>query len=72
VDNNGGYLDFTGGMQNGVMTLSRETEYKGQKIMQRMRFFDIKKDSMNWAWEGSRDGGKSWQTNWLIHYTRKK
>jgi hypothetical protein len=42
-----------------------------QKIMQRMRFFDIKEDSMNWAWERSGDGGKSWQTNWLIHYKRK-
>ena len=32
VDNNGGYLDFTGGFQNEVMTLSREVEREGQKI----------------------------------------
>jgi len=72
VDNNGGYLDFTGGFQNDVMTLSRETERNGQEIMQRMRWYDIEKDSIKWAWESSKDGGKSWQTNWLLYYKRKR
>jgi hypothetical protein len=72
VDNNGGYLDFTGAFENGVMTLSREVDYNGITLKQRMRFYDIENDSLNWVWEVSRGGEKSWQTNWLIHYKRKE
>ena len=73
VDNNGSYLDFTGGFEDGKMTLSRELITKdGKKIMQRMIFFDIKEDAFTWNWEGSQDGGATWNLQWQINYKRKK
>ena len=73
VDNQGAYLDFTGGMSGGKMILSREFKDKqGNVRMQRMVFFDIKKDSLEWNWENSTDGGKTWNLAWHISYKRQK
>jgi hypothetical protein len=38
VDNQGNYLDFTGGCQDGKMILSRTARVNGQDITQRMIF----------------------------------
>ncbi len=73
VDNQASYLDFTGEFKDGQMILSRSGIGKqGQPVMQRMVFKNIKPDSFDWSWEGSKDGGKTWQVMWPIHYTRKK
>jgi hypothetical protein len=72
VDNNGGYIVLFGGMQGDSMVLStpmRETP-KG-KITSRMVYYNIKKDSFDWSWEASMDGGMTWKVNWLIHYKRR-
>ena len=72
VDNQGGYLDFTGGMNGGRMILSRSfVGPKGKTVHQRMVFYDILKNSFNWSWESSTDEGKSWKQQWLIQYKRK-
>jgi hypothetical protein len=71
VDNEGGYLDFVGDFKSGQMTLQRETIRDGAKILQRMVWKNISSNEMDWSWEASRDGGKTWQVNWPIHYTRK-
>jgi len=72
VDNQGSYLDFTGEFEDGQMILGREVQKKdGTKIMQRMVFKNITPNSFDWSWEASNDGGKTWQVQWPIHYTRK-
>ena len=72
VDNEGGYLDFTGDFANGQMILQREfTQKDGTRVMQRMVWKNISASEMDWNWEASRDGGKTWQVNWPIHYKRK-
>jgi hypothetical protein len=72
VDNQGSYLDFTGEFKDGQMILGREVQKKdGTKIMQRMVFKNITPNSFDWSWEASNDGGKTWQVQWPIHYTRK-
>ena len=71
VDNQGGYLDFVGGMEGDRMILSRTAENEGQKIHQRMVWYDIHHDQFDWNWERSTDGGKEWQVLWKIHYVRK-
>ena len=71
VDNNGAYLDFTGNWENDKMILSRSIEREGQAISQRMVWYNITEDSFDWNWEGSKDGGKTWQVNWQIAYKRK-
>jgi len=72
VDNSGSYLDFEGEFKDGKMILSREAEAQGKKFLQRMVWHNIGRDSLDWNWERSDDGGKSWQALWKIYYTRKK
>ncbi len=71
VDNEGSYLDFTGGFKDGRMTLSREAIRDGKKFLQRMVWHNIEKDRFDWNWERSDDQGATWKTVWKIHYTRK-
>lgn len=71
VDNEGGYLDFSGAFKGGQMILQREAVRNGAKILQRMVWKNISANEMDWSWEASRDGGKTWQVNWPIHYKRK-
>jgi hypothetical protein len=73
ADNQGGYLDFEAFVENdkrGFMTKPRTVNNK--IVVQRMVFYNIKQDSFTWDWEGSQDGGKTWNLNWRIQYTRKK
>lgn len=73
VDNQGGYMVFTGGFADKKMILSRETTRPdGTPVTQRMVFRDITAESLIWDWEASTDGGKSWNTNWQIRYQRVK
>ncbi|MEZ4655379.1 MAG: hypothetical protein R3E12_17760 [Candidatus Eisenbacteria bacterium] len=72
VDNQGGYLDFEGGMEGDRMILSREAPRRVPPVRQRMVFYDITADSLNWDWESSADGGKTWDLQWRIHYQRRK
>ena len=72
VDNQGGYLDFTGGLVEERMILSRAAvNPEGQPIIQRMVWYNITSDSLDWNWERSNDSGKSWEILWQIHYKRK-
>jgi hypothetical protein len=72
VDNQGSYLDFVGELRDGTMVLTREATIKGAKVLQRMVWHNIAKDSFDWNWERSDDGGKTWKVLWPIHYERKK
>ena len=72
VDNNGGYLDFVGGWTGDKMILWRNAVTDSGTIIQRMVWYDIGKNSLEWKWEKSADGGANWQTLWQIHYKRKE
>ena len=73
ADNQGGYFDFTG-EQLGEKKIfkTKLVERDGKKIIQRMVFYDIKEDSFLWDWEGTQDGGATWNLLWRINYTRQK
>ncbi|MBZ5681862.1 MAG: DUF1579 domain-containing protein [Acidobacteriia bacterium] len=72
VDNEGGYLDFAGELKDGQMILQREaTQKDGTKFLQRMVWKNITANELDWSWEASRDGGKTWQVQWPIHYKRR-
>jgi hypothetical protein len=72
VDNSGGYLDFVGEFKDGQMILQRQFIRKdGSRIMQRMVWKNISHNDLDWSWEASKDGGKTWQVNWPIHYKRR-
>ena len=72
VDNEGGYLDFVGEFKDGQMILARDTvRPDGTNVAQRMVFKNITHNEFDWSWESSKDGGKTWQVQWPIHYKRK-
>jgi len=73
VDNQKGYLEFTGGAMGDKRFFARTgTGPDGKTIHQRMVFYNITPDVFDWDWERSSDGGKSWTLEWRIHYERKK
>ncbi|MCB0283603.1 MAG: DUF1579 family protein [Calditrichae bacterium] len=71
VDNQGAYLEFSGGWQDNKMILSREVNLNGKNIIQRMIWYNINKNEFDWDWQRSDDNGNTWKTNWQIHYRRK-
>lgn len=71
TDNRGGYLDFTGGWQDGKMILSRAVVTDSVQYLQRMVWSDITPKALEWNWEQSDDGGDTWQVLWNIHFRRK-
>ena len=71
VDNQGSYMDFEGSLEDDKMTLSRSfVGPKGKTVMQRMVFYNIEENSLDWSWESSLDEGTTWKQNWLIHYKK--
>ena len=72
VDNSGGYLDFAGGVVGDSMIMSR-TAVRGDSVFhQRMVWYNITPNSLDWNWERSMDDGSSWETLWNIHYVRRR
>ncbi len=72
VDNNGAYMDFTGGKDGDILYLQRKVTNKaGKEVIQKMTFTDIKENSFTWNWESSGDNGATWAQIWQILYTRK-
>lgn len=72
VDNQGNYLDFEGGLEEGKMILQREAIKDGQIILQRMVWYNISDQSLDWNWESSDDDGQTWELLWKIHYVRRE
>ena len=74
VDNQGRYIPLTGKFEVGKMTLTTPPRKlpNRKEITSRMIFFNITKDSFDWDWQASHDGGTTWKSSWLIHYVRKK
>lgn len=71
ADSQGGYFDLTGRLDGDKRIFQTAVRKAGdQAIVQRMVFYDIKKDSFTWDWEGSRDGGENWSLLWRINYKR--
>jgi hypothetical protein len=71
VDDQGNYWAFSGGFEDGRMTLATEVVADGKPVQLRMVFFNIEADELDWNWERSEDGGRNWELRWHLHYTRK-
>jgi hypothetical protein len=73
ADNEGGYFDFIGEVIGEKKIFkTKMVERDGNKIIQRMVFYDIKEDSFSWDWQATRDGGENWDLQWRIKYTKQK
>jgi len=74
VDNQGGYIPLTGKFEEGKMTLTTPPRKlpNGKEVISQMIFYNISKDSFDWDWQATQDGGATWKSSWKIHYVRKK
>jgi len=74
VDNQGGYIPLTGNFEDGKMTLTTPPHKlpNGKEVISRMIYYNITKESFDWDWQSTKDGGATWSSNWKIHYVRKK
>ena len=70
VDSHGDYLDFSGSYHDSRMVLSREAARNGKPFLQRMVWYNIREDSLDWNWEKSTNGGETWDVMWHIQYRR--
>jgi hypothetical protein len=73
VDDQGGYIALTGGVEAGVMTLYGEPRPTpdGKQLQMRMVFLDVTPRWLRWEWQRSEDG---WQTSVVmmrIDYVRR-
>lgn len=72
VDSQGNYLIFVGSYDGTTMELRTPiVERDGEQIVQQMVFSNIQPDSLNWDWQGSRNGGDTWNDLWNITYQRR-
>jgi hypothetical protein len=55
---------------NGVGTFLSDDTFEGKPIKVRGLWSDITPNSLQWAQAFSPDGGRTWETNWIMRYTR--
>ena len=73
VDNQGGYLLFTGGLTDEGMVLRTApfTNGQGERQISRMTWRNVTADALDWHWQRSTDDGATWTDQWVIRYTRR-
>ncbi|RDD83226.1 DUF1579 domain-containing protein [Dyella tabacisoli] len=60
----------TGRFANGVGTFLSEETYEGKPVTSRGLFTPITPSTCQWEQAYSTDHGKTWETNWVMRYTR--
>lgn len=59
-----------GGFANGIGEFFSDDELRGQPIRVRYRWSDITPNTARWQQAFSADGGQTWETNWVMDFTR--
>jgi hypothetical protein len=78
LDNKTGGLDCAGRLtvpvvgefKDGVGVFTCEDEFEGKPIIVRYIWSNITADSACWEQAFSPDGGKTWETNWVMNHAR--
>jgi hypothetical protein len=67
-----GTLDvpMIGGFQNGRGEFYSQEVFEGQHIYNRFIWSKITRNSAQWEQAFSEDGGKTWETNWVMEFER--
>lgn len=60
-----------GGFADGVGTFFGDDVHDGQPIIVRYIWDEISPTSARWQQAFSPDGGRSWETNWVMRFTRR-
>ncbi|MGB6385546.1 MAG: DUF1579 family protein [Terriglobales bacterium] len=69
----GGFLVWRGRFEGDVIDLHGQWEDKtGRKILSRLTWSRITKQSAHWESHRSTDGGRTWTKHWVIDFARKQ
>ena len=60
----------SGGFRNGVGTFISSEEVEGKTVLIRGMWDQITAHSCRWQQASSKDGGVSWETDWIMHWRR--
>ena len=71
VDTEGNYWHFLGGAQGDEFIFAADDLIQSRPVKLRMVFSNIDTDQLDWRWERSDDGGRTWELKWKISYRRK-
>jgi hypothetical protein len=63
-------VPMVGGFEGGVGTFYADELFNGRPIRVRFLWSNITADSCRWEQAFSADAGRSWETNWIMHFTR--
>ena len=61
-----------GGFKDGVGVFVGNDTHKGTPIIARFRWSELTANTAKWDQAFSTDGGKTWETNWRMEFTRAK
>ena len=71
ADSDGTYYNFEGDIVDGQPVFKTKLiEQNGERIIRRMVFKEIQKESFIWIWEATSNNGESWNELWRINYKR--
>jgi len=59
-----------GGFKDGIGLFTGDDTFNGRPIVVRFRWTAITPTSAHWEQAFSPDGGKTWETNWVMEFTR--
>ena len=73
IDDSGGVLDYTGDFRDGAMRfLGWTLDAQGQRVEQRLTFFNVAPDTVRQLFETSKDGGRTWVAGFDGRYVRRR
>jgi hypothetical protein len=73
VADGGGSLDYAGSFRDGAMRFEGWTlAPNGTRVLQKLMFFPIHRDTVRQLFETSNDSGKTWQPGFDGRYTRRR
>jgi hypothetical protein len=68
--NGGLQTPLIGGFANGRGEFFAQEPFEGRHIFSRFIWSEITETSCRWEQAFSADGGKTWETNWIMEFTR--
>ena len=63
---------MVGRFENGIGTFFADETFRGQPIKVRFLWSNITPTTARWEQAFSPDGGKTWETNWEMDFTRQR
>ena len=73
IADSGGSLDYSGEYRDGAMRFVGWTlDAKGNRVEQKLTFFNVSPDTVRQLFEASTDGGKTWKSTFDGRYVRRK